>query len=134
MTTIRKLLGVTAVTLVAAFSASPAAMAQSSKNTTVKTAPATPTLDPNLFNVPPNYDLGTFDPHHDSQGSAGFSLPDTIDLGKSRLRFDTSRQDDIPKGGLDNSDTSPLKAGIPSRDKSNLPPSYFGFTLTTPTR
>lgn len=82
----------------------------------------------------PKYDFGKFDDSKTGQQGAGFSMPDKIQLGDSVLQFDTSRKDNIPHGGLDNSDSSPLKAGIPSRDSSLIPPAYFGLTLTKPTR
>lgn len=85
-------------------------------------------------NLAPKYDFGRFDDSKTNQQGAGFSMPDKIQLGDSVLQFDTSRKDNIPHGGLDNSDSSPLKAGIPSRDSSLIPPAYFGLTLTKPTR
>jgi hypothetical protein len=94
-----------------------------------------PKLNSDAFKLSPHYDLGTFDANESARkDNTGFALPNKIDLGNSELQFDASRKDNIPRGGLDNSDTSPLKAGIPSRNDSQIPPAYFGFTLSKPTR
>lgn len=95
---------------------------------------AAPKLNADTFKLAPHYDLGKFDAGKSGGQAEGFSLPNKINLGSSQLQFDTSRKDNIPHGGLDNSDTSPLKAGIPSRNNSQIPPAYFGFTLSKPTR
>ena len=95
---------------------------------------ARPKLNADTFKLAPHYDLGKFDTGKNNGQAEDFSLPNKINLGGSQLQFDTSRKDNIPHGGLDNSDTSPLKAGIPSRNDSQIPPAYFGLTLTKPTR
>jgi hypothetical protein len=95
---------------------------------------AAPKLNADTFKLAPHYDLGKFDTDKDSGKAEDFSLPNKVNLGGSQLQFDTSRKDNMPHGGLDNSDTSPLMAGSPSRNDSQIPPAYFGLTLTKPTR
>jgi hypothetical protein len=60
------------------------------------------------------------------------TIPDSIKFGNRTLRFDTDRKavDSIPRVGLDATDP----AVLPSHRDQDLPPSYFGLTLTTPTR
>ena len=97
-------------------------------------APGQNLLDPNLFNfsrVAPNYDAGKFNTNKFQTESPGVKLPTTIDLGKSKLRFDTSR-DPGTRVGIDEKDPALLNPGIPVRKDSPLTPSYFGLTLTAP--
>jgi hypothetical protein len=101
--------------------------------------PAPVTLSPDLYKLPPpapNVDPGTFSADKFGNESPGFTLPDRIDLGGSVLRFDTRRSavDSVPRVGIDNADPALLNPGIPTRKESPLTPSYFGLTLTTPTR
>ena len=87
----------------------------------------TPTLiDPHFFALPyapPVYNLGKF---RKEDPSLSF---DTVDLGKSSLRFDlvdnTTPRPETP----DLTDvTVPVRPG-----KKRSTPRYFGFTLSTPT-
>ncbi len=58
-------------------------------------------------------------------------IPDSIKLGDRTLRFDTDRKavDSIPRVGLDATDRHVL----PMPKDEDLPPAYFGLTLTVPT-
>jgi hypothetical protein len=59
-------------------------------------------------------------------------IPDSIKFGNNTLRFDTDRKsvDSVPRVGLDATDRHVL----PMQRDEDLPPTYFGLTLTAPTR
>ena len=91
-------------------------------------------LDPKLFKfsrTAPTYDTGKMVIERFEKEAPGVTLPTTIDLGKSMLRFDTSRNPGT-RVGIDEKDPALLNPGIPVRKDSPLTPSYFGLTLTAP--
>jgi len=97
-------------------------------------APGQALLDPKLFKfsrAAPTYDTGKMVIERFEKESPGVTLPTTIDLGKSMLRFDTSRNPGT-RVGIDEKDPALLNPGIPVRKDSPLTPSYFGLTLTAP--
>lgn len=100
-------------------------------------APGADLLDPNLLKIPHAAsvrDHGKFEARNAQTDKPDLTIPDTIDLGKSMLRFDASRSaiNSGPRVGIDALDPSVLNPGIPARKDSPLTPSYFGLTLTTP--
>jgi hypothetical protein len=76
--------------------------------------------------------LGESDHDKSATGKADGKFPDSIKFGDHTLRFDTDRKsiDSIPRVGLDAKDP----AILPTQKDQDLPPSYFGLTLTVPTR
>jgi hypothetical protein len=99
-------------------------------------APGSDLFDPALLNFSDavtNYDARKFNTDKFQTDSPGVKLPTTIDLGKSMLRFDTSRNPGT-RVGIDEKDPALLNPGIPVRKDSPLTPSYFGLTITAPIR
>jgi hypothetical protein len=100
-------------------------------------APGADLLSPNLLKIPHAAsvpDKGKFEARNAQKDQPDMKIPDTIDLGKSLLRFDASRSaiSSGPRVGIDGLDPSVLNPGIPVRKDSPLTPSYFGLTLSTP--
>jgi hypothetical protein len=89
-------------------------------------------LDPNLLTPAPGFEKPTAASPQDEKDSK-LTLPDHIDLGTSQLRFDTDRNDPIPRVGIDQVDPSLVDPRLPAEKSSPLKPKYFGFTLSTPT-
>ena len=89
------------------------------------------TLDANPSALSPSA-LGDVDKFGKSTAEApDVKIPDSIKLGNGTLRFDAGRTavDPIPRVGLDATDP----AVLPTPKDQDLPPGYFGLTLTTPT-
>jgi hypothetical protein len=84
-----------------------------------------PMLSPSALGA----DTGNFEKSTADQPD--LKIPDSIKFGNNTLRFDTDRTsvDSIPRVGLDTTDRHVL----PMPKDEDLPPTYFGLTLTTPT-
>lgn len=100
-------------------------------------APGADPLDRKLLKIPHAAsvpDKGKFEARNAQTDQPDMKIPDTIDLGKSMLRFDASRSaiSSGPRVGIEALDPSVLNPGIPVRKDSPLTPSYFGLTLSTP--
>ena len=69
--------------------------------------------------------------HKADADKSDVKIPDSIKFGDRTLRFDTDRKsvDSIPRVGLDATDPHVL----PTQKDQDLPPAYFGLTLTVPT-
>ena len=81
-------------------------------------------LSPSALGV----DTSRFD---ESADKPDLKIPTGIKFGNKTLRFDTDSKalDSIPRVGLDATDRHVL----PMQKDEDLPPTYFGLTLTAPT-
>jgi hypothetical protein len=92
-------------------------------------------LDPKQFAVPQvSVDADKFTSDTASGDKKGLAIPDTIDLGDSRLSLDAGgdKTGSGPRAGIDAADPAGLNPNLPQRKQSPIVP-YVGFTLSKPT-
>lgn len=88
-------------------------------------------LKPGTFALPPSaYDTSKFRYDPPTDPSAGFSLPDTVDLGASTLKFDAGRKGPTNKVGIEA--VNPAQLGDIQKPQSTVLPNYLGLTLSKP--
>jgi hypothetical protein len=112
------------------FAANSAALAGNAASKLRAVAAPPVSLDSNPSALSPSA-LGERDLDKSAADKPDGKIPDSIKFGEHTLRFDTDRKsvDTIPRVGLDAKDP----AILPTQRDQDLPPSYFGLTLTTPT-
>ena len=93
---------------------------------------AAPALKPGTFSLPPSaYDTNSFHYEAPADPSAGFSLPNRVDLGASTLKFDAGRKEPTNKVGIEAVDPT-LLGDINKKPQSTIVPNYLGLTLSKP--
>ena len=90
-----------------------------------------PAVTPGTFTLPPSaYDMSKFRYDPPTDPSAGFSLPNQVDLGASTLKFDASRKEPANKVGIEA--VNPTQLGDIQKQQSTVLPNYLGLTLSKP--
>jgi hypothetical protein len=92
---------------------------------------STPALQSRTFKLPPSaYDTSKFRYDPPADPSAGFSLPGSVDLGASTLKFDAGRKGPANKVGIEA--VNPAQLGDIQKQQSTVLPNYLGLTLSKP--
>ena len=90
-----------------------------------------PAVKPGTLALPPSaYDTSKFRYDPPTDPSAGFSLPNQVDLGASTLKFDASRKAPTNRVGIEA--VNPAQLGDIQKQQSTVLPNYLGLTLSKP--
>jgi hypothetical protein len=98
----------------------------------------TPVIDVDLLEtpqVPARAEPKKLNPDQSDKSKTELTFPNSIDLGKSKLEFDTKHSSELTARNLanDSGEASNLSKVMPGQKQERALPNYFGFTIKTPT-